>query len=513
MAGKSNLLFKNTIYLYVRMILVLLVTLYTSRVILQTLGFDDFGIYNVVGSVVVFLSFLQNALNNASYRYFAYEIGTGNSEQLNRVYSMAINSHVLLAIILFVIMEIAGTWYINTYLNVPADRLQAANWVFQFSLLTFVLNIIRTPYQSNLIAHEQMSFYAILGIGEVLLKLAVVFVLKVIAFDKLISYAAMLTVVAAVVTIVNMIYCRVQFPQVRYRRIWDSALIKEFASYSGLSLVVNSADVCTQQSISIFFNTFIGVIGNAALGIANQVNAAIGMFVGNFTQALNPQIIKSYAAKDYDYFMRLLFASSKIAFTLFLVLAVPVLVNVEYILSIWLGEFPDHTPVYIAMIIVYYLFDSFQTPLMQAVHATGNLKTHQIVIGCLKVLTIPLAYFLLKFTKNGAYALLGWASINIMCALFRSIYMKYLIKMDIRRYFMQVWVKILLITASVVTITYIVAVMIENPLVQLLVTTAVSTILILVFSLVFLLDNNERSILNSVPVIGKLISRFNVAAA
>lgn len=506
--SKSKLLIKNTIYLYIRMILVLLVTLYTSRVILQVLGIDDFGIYNVVGSVVVFFSFLQNALHNASYRYLAYEIGTGNVPQLNKTYSMAINCHVILAVFLFIVMEIAGMWYIDNYLNVPAGRLTAAKWVFQFSLVTFVLNIVRTPLQSNVIAHEDMSFYAVLGIVEVLLKLGVVFVLKVISFDKLISYSALLAIVAALVFMINLFYCRRKFVHVRYERIWDKNLVKEFASYSGLSLWVNTADVCTQQSISIFFNSFIGVVGNAALGIANQVNAAVGMFVGNFTQALNPQIIKSYAANDYNYFTRLLFASSKISFALFLVLAVPVVVNIDYILSIWLGEYPPQTPIYIKMIILYYLMDSFQTPLMQAVHATGRLKVHQIVVGCLKFMTIPLAFIILKMTHNGAYALLVWAIVNLFCALFRTIYMKYLINLDIRQYFVQVWLKIIVISVLVVLSTCLLADQIQNNLLTLIMTTMLSTMLTLLLSLTVLLSRQERSMLSSIPVIGKFLSRL-----
>ena len=506
MADNSKLLFKNTIYLYLRMIMVLLVTLYTSRVILHVLGFDDFGIYNVVGSVVVFLSFLQSALHNATYRYLAYEIGTGDTLQLNRVYTMAINCHIILAVILIAIMEVAGVWYINNHLNVPPDRLNAANWVFQFSLLTFALNIIKTPFQSNVIAHENMSFFAVLGIGEVLLKLAVVFVLKVIIFDKLISYAALLSVVSLVVLAANAIYCRIRISQVKYLRFWDFNLVKKFASYSGFSLIVNSADICSQQSISIFFNTFIGVIGNAALGIANQVNAAVGMFVGNFTQALNPQIIKSYAAKNYDYFMKLLFASSKISFVLFLVLCVPIAVNVEYILSIWLNEYPVHTPIFIRMILLYYLIDSFQIPLMQAVHATGYLKIHQSVVGAIKFLTIPLAYIVLKYTDSGALALLGWALINVCCALFRTIYMKYLIQMDIRRYFMQVWLKVFVVTTVVLISSAFVANLMDSQLSALLISTIVSTILILILTVTLLLDKNEQQLLHSIPVIGKLFN-------
>lgn len=415
--------------------LVMCISFYTSRIVLDTLGVEDFGIYNIVGSVVVFLSFFKNALNNATYRYLTYELGTGNKETLRRTFAMAINTHVILAILLFVILELVGVWFLNHHLNIPTSRMIAANWVFQFSILTFLIEIIKTPFNSSIISHEQMNFYAYTGIIEVLLKLGVIYLLLLGNWDKLILYGFLIFSVSIIMFIWYIVYCYHHFPETHYKYCWESKLIKKFASYSGWSLLVNISDVSVQQCTNIFLNIFGGVTANAAMGIASQVNSACNSFLASFTTSFNPQIIKSYALKDYSYFMKLILVTSKASFFLLFAVAFPILLNIDFLLNIWLITPPVLTSSFLYFIIIYSLIDALSAPLWNAAHATGYIRIHQILMASIKLLNIPLGYFMLK---NGfpLYSIIAiYAILNGLCCIVRGIYMKTLIKLSLNKYF------------------------------------------------------------------------------
>lgn len=488
---------KNTMFLYFRMILVLLVTLYTSRVVLKVLGFEDYGIYNLIGGVVIFFGFFKTALTNATYRYLAYSIGENNAPELKKVYSMAINCHILLAVILWIVMEIVGVWFLNSHLDIPHNRIVAANWVFQFSLLTFCIGIVQTPFHSNIIAHEQMNFYAFISIIEVVFKLAMAYLLIVSTVDKLISYSVLLSIVSLGIIVAYIIYCYRKFKDTTYIKYWDKVWIIKFSCYSGWSLFVNGADVCTQQCFSVFFNWFVGVVGNAALGLSNQVNSGINMFVANFSQAFNPQIIKAYAAKDLDYFIKLIFTMSKISYILFVMIAVPIVVNIDFVLSLWLGKYPELTPELVKVTMLFYLFDSFQIPLWQGVHATGNIKTHQIIVGCIKLLSIPLAYIVFTMGGSPILALGIWAGLNGVCAIVRTIYVHYLFGLDLFRYFKDVCCRLFALSVCV----YIISMWVGNHFAQNLVgfiTNSMIMILVIgVLSLLLVFNKSERHTLGN----------------
>lgn len=496
---------KNTGYLFIRTFLVLLVTLYTSRVILQNLGFDDFGLYNVVGSVVIFFGFLQTALNNATYRYLAFELGTGNGEKLRQVYAMAVNSHILLALSLFIILEIGGVWFVNNKLNVAPDRLDAANWLFQFSLLTFCFNIVRTPFNSNIIAHEHMNFYAFVSIIEVVLRLGVVFLLVWSPIDKLIFYGALLAILSLVMLITYGIYCHIVFKDCRYMKYWDSGLMRKFLGYSGWSLSVNVADTTTYQCMSIFFFNILGAVANAALSIANQVISALNQFLNTFTQAFNPQIIKNYAAGRYDAFMRMIFTTSKISYYLLLLLAIPVVVNIRFILQLWLGEYPEMTPYYVEIIIIYSLIDAFQAPLWISVHATGNIKVHQLLMASIKILAIPAMYVVLNIGCSGTVALAIWASLNLCCAIVRTIYLKYLIHLDVMSFLRKVVVRIVVVTIIAFPLSFLISSWLGQNWIGFLCSSLTSTMLILIMVYIFGLDHQERELLKTMPIIRKFL--------
>lgn len=495
---------KNTIILFFRMILVMGVSLFTSRVILKTLGFEDFGIYNIVGSVVVFFSFLQAALKNATYRYIAFELGTGDGEKLNRVYSMAINSHLLLALLFLVLLEIGGVWFLNHKLNIPEARITAANWAYQFSLLTFCIGVIRTPFESNIIAHEKMNFYAIISIFEVLAKLAIVYILMIIHFDKLITYAFLMTIIYMLLSICYWAYCKLKLKDCVYCRYWGSSILKQFCSYSGWSLLVNASCIIRSQSFSIFFNIFFGVVANAAMGIANQVISALNGFVTSFTQAFNPQIIKSYASKELEYFNALIFSTSKLSYYLLFIISLPIVLNINFVLKLWLGDYPEMAPVFIETIIIYYLIDAMQAPLLTAVHATGKLKIHQIVISIIVTLTIPLSYFMLKFGFPAYSVFILNALSNILCAVARVVVMKHIINLDICSYFKEVVVPIFLVTLLTLPLPMYLA----NKYIEgwpSFFAISGCSLIISVVSVFFLgLNSRERKLLKGMPIINHL---------
>lgn len=503
-------LIRNSIYLYIRMILVLAINLYATRLLLRYLGVDDFGLYNVIGSVVIFVSFLRQALTNATSRYLTYEIGKGDVKRLNEVYAMAINSHCILSFILVVLLEAVGVYFLNNHLTIPADRLAAANWVLQFSIATFAISVIQTPFHSNVVAHEKMDAYAFISVAEIIFKLFIVISLAYCSVDSLIYYGGMMMVSSFAGFFMYLLYCRVRIKETKYRRFWENKLVREFASYSGLSLLVNGADVGSLQCFSIFFNQVLGLAANAALGIANQVNSGMLAFTTNMAQAYNPQIVKSYAAGNYFYFFKLIFATTKISFILQLLISVPVVLNIDYILDVWLGSYPAMTPNLVRVIVLFYLFDAFQYPLNMAVHANGNIKLHQIMISSIKLLVIPIFYIVLKATESGALAFSVWVVGGLSCAISRTLYMRILINLDVWAYCKDVVLRIFSLAVIDIVVTYFVGKLITSNLQSLLLTTFVSTIVVVVVSIIWVFNKDEKSFLTAIPFIGKIFNKSEI---
>jgi len=454
---KTGRVAKNTFFLFLRMLLVLGVGLYTSRIVLDILGVEDFGIYNVVGAIVVLFSFLQNALTNATYRFITFDLGTGNIENLRKTFSMALNIHIILAIGLLFLCETIGLYILNTNLNIAEDRMFAANIAYQFSVLCFCTNIIKTPYNSSIIAHEKMSFFAWTSIIEALGKLLVVFLLPIIAIDKLVLYAFLILAITIILLLCYYLYCRKNFNECRYQKYWDKDIFRKMLKYSCWSMLVNGADVCVNQSAVFFFNIFFGVVSNAALGLANQVNAHLNNFLNSFTQAYNPQIIKSYASKDFDYFYKLLFSTSKISFYLLFLITIPLLINIDFILGLWLKEVPKDTSVFVIVIAIYSLIDAYSAPLWIGVHATGNLKGHQILMSAIKILNIPIAYILLRLGYAAWTVLALKAFLNFICSIARPCYVKKLYGLPLKDYFTKMFLPVSIVTICTIPIPLIIS--------------------------------------------------------
>ena len=349
---------KNAGMLYIRMLLTMAVTLYTSRVILQTLGVDDFGIYSVVAGFVTMLGFLNSAMSSATQRFLSFELGKPGDKDMRGIFSMSLNIHVLIAVFVLVLGETVGLWFVKTQMTIPADRMLAAEWVFHFALLSFMVTIVSVPYNALIIAHERMSVFAWVSIIDVTLKLLIVFMLSWFGMDKLILYAVLSLAVVFIVFMVYRSYCKFRFKESRFRLYWDKKLFNIMLSYTGWNLWGNIAAVMSGQGVNVLLNIFFGPTVNAARAIAMQVSGALNSFVQNLQVAVNPQIIKSYAEQDMDYMHRLVCYGAKYNFFVLLLLSLPVLNNTEIILSTWLSTVPENTVIFTKLIILTILIDS-----------------------------------------------------------------------------------------------------------------------------------------------------------
>ena len=388
---------KNTLLLYFRMLFMMVVSLYTSRVILNALGVEDFGIYNVVGGVVAMFSVISGSLSAAISRFITYELGKGDQSKLNKIFSASVTIQLLLSLIIVVLVESVGVWFLNSKMTIPAERMVAANWVLQLSIVTFVINLISVPYNAAIIAHEKMSAFAYISILEALGKLAIAFLIMVSPIDRLIFYAILMSVVAVIVRFTYGHYCKKHFMECVYHFHWDMELLKEMFGFAGWSFVGCSAQVLLTQGINVITNLFFGVTSNAARGVATQVDGAVRQLVNNFILALNPQITKTYAAGEHDYTLRLVYQGAKYSFFLTLFVAIPFLLEVDYVLKIWLGVYPQEASLFVRWTIAIILADVLSLPIITANAASGKIKKYQLVVGGYNMTIFPVVYVCFKF--------------------------------------------------------------------------------------------------------------------
>ena len=389
----------------------MVVSLYTSRVILDALGIEDYGIYNVVGGFVSMFALISAALTSACSRFLNFELGKGNLERQNIVFSTAVTIQWGLAIIVAILSEVIGLWYVNNVMVLPPDRLTAANWCFQFSIFNFCMNLITVPYNASVIAHEKMKTFAYVGLFQGLSQLGISFLVYFEPFDRLIFYALLLMLLQFAIRYMYQIYCRKHFPECHYRFVLDKPLLKHMFSYSLWHLIGNGAAVLKNHGVNLVLNLFFGPTINAAKGIANQVDRAVGQFVGNFMMAMNPQITKSYAKADYSYMFGLINKGARFSFYLLLLLSLPIIINAEPILRIWLKEVPPYAVEFSQLTLVAMLITTLSNPLITAQNATGNVRNYQIVVGCVELLNLPLSYLCLYFGMNPLAVV--WVSIFV----------------------------------------------------------------------------------------------------
>ena len=388
---------KNTLFLYFRMILIMLVTLYTSRVVLAELGIKDYGIYNVVGGIVMMFSFLNNCMSSATQRFMTFELGRGNMDRLKKVFATSLNIHITISVIIAILAETIGLWFVNNKLVIAPDRMVAANWVYQFSILTFCVNIIQVPYNAVLIAHEKMSVYAYISILEAFLKLGIVYLLVIAPADKLIVYGILVFAVQLIICGIYQVYCRRNYVESKFKLFWDKNLYRQMSGFAGWNLFGSVAWLLRDQGLNIVLNLFFGTAINAARGVASQVSSAVMGFISNFQVALNPQITKNYATGNIPEMEKLSYLGIKFSFLLLFTMAFPLCLNIDYVLHLWLVEVPNYTALFIILIMIDSLAGNlFGVPLMTSLSATGKIRNYQIVVSCIILCILPAGYVALR---------------------------------------------------------------------------------------------------------------------
>lgn len=437
---------KNTILLYFRMLLTMLVTLYTSRVVLNALGVEDYGIYNVVGGVVAMFGILSGSLSAAISRFITFELGKGNFDRLKTIFCTSINIQVILIVIITVLMETIGIWFLNSKMVIPSERLQAANWVFQFSVITFALNLLSVPYNAVIIAHEKMSAFAYISIIDVMLKLIVAFIIVVNPFDKLIYYGLLIMIVGIINRSIYAIYCKKHFEEATYQFLFDKGLMKEMFSFGGWNFITSTNSMLNNQGVNMLINLFFGVVFNAARGIALQVESAVVQFVSCFTTAINPQITKAYAVGEMQTMYNLVCRGAKFSYYLMLIMTLPLICEADTVLHVWLIDVPDKAVTFVQLSLILGMFDAIGSSGYTACMATGDLKKYTIVLGIIGALNFPLTWI---FFSNGFSIVSSYyiyICIKAIVLIARMFLLKDLTGLSPQMYLSQVFVPIMKVT-------------------------------------------------------------------
>ena len=411
---------KNTLLLYFRTIFTLLISLYSSRVVLNALGVEDFGIYNVVGGVVGMFTLLSGSMTAATQRFIAFELGKKNGNS-NHVFSATLTIHIMIAILVIIIGESLGLWFLNQKLVISSSRMIAANWVYQFSLLTFVLNIISIPYIGLVVAHERLDAFAFISIGEAFLKLVCILTLEYILTDSLILYAFYMCTIALIVRFFYWLFCKKAFTDSEYHFFRHSPVYRQVLSFTGWNFLGSTAGVLSNQGQNILINLFFGVVPNAARAVAAQIDNALNQFVSNFTMALNPQITKSYAANNKEYTLKLVSQGGKLCFFLFLCGAAPIMFCSSEIIELWLGQVPEFTVLFLRLSFIYILLQTWSQTLYTLMLASGDIKTYQIIVGGTCLLSFPLTWLFYKLGLSVEYSYYSLILVNFVCLILRLI--------------------------------------------------------------------------------------------
>lgn len=463
-AENTKRIAKNTLMLYIRMLFSMLVSLYTSRVVLNTLGVEDYGIYNVVGGFVAMFSMVSSSLSSAVSRFLTFELGKGNMERLKETFSTSLMIHLALAGIVFILAESVGVWFLNTQMTIPEERLYAANWVFQASILAFMFGLYSVPYNASITSHERMSAFAYIGIFDVMLRLLIVLFIAYapLSYDKLIVYSLLLVAVRILFQYINRLYCRRNFEECRIVKLsFNKAAWKEMSAFAGWNFIGCTAVLLKDQGVNILLNFFFGPIINAARGIAVSVNAAVTGFAGNFMAAVNPQITKSYAAGDREYMFSLVERGSRFSFYIMLILALPILLETEFVLTLWLEHYPEHTVNFVRLVLILSLCDVISNTLITLQVSTGKIRKYQLAVGGMLMMNFPLSYICLKEGFASESVFLTAIAISICCLLLRLWFLRNMVGLSMFSFLKNVCLRSIVVTAIAVIVPIVVASLID----------------------------------------------------
>ena len=419
------------------------ILLYSSSVIVKVLGVEDFGIYNVVGGIISMFAFINGGMVAATQRYITFEIGSGNTNQLKKVFSTSLQIHAIISVIIIILGETVGLWFLLEKLVIPESRMSAAIWVYQLSIVACIVNIMSIPYNADIIAHEKMSAFAYISIVEVVLKLLIVYMLVFSPLDKLIVYAVLLLVVQIAIRLIYTTYCKKHFEETSYSKCCDKSLVKEMASFAGWSFWGSLAGILYTQGLNMMLNIFFGPVVNAARAIAVQVQSAVQQFVTNFQMAINPQITKSYAKGDLNQMHNLMFRSARFSFLLLLLITLPVLLETNFLLTVWLKTVPENTVVFTQIMICIALIYTTANPCVIANQATGKVKIYQAVVGGILLTILPISYIVLKLGAPAYSVFIVHFCIESIAQFFRMYMLRKLINLRIWEYIKNIYIPII----------------------------------------------------------------------
>lgn len=439
---------KNTLMLYGRMLIGMLVSLYTSRVVLQALGVEDYGIYNVVGGVVAMFSMISNSLSSSVSRFLTFELGRGDLDALKKVFSTSLTIHIVLGAIIVMLAEVVGLWFLNTYMNIPSERMYAANWVFHASVFSFFISLVFVPFRASIVSHEKMSAFAYIGISNIVLRLMVILFVAYskMNFDRLILYSLLLAFIELVIEYIYWIYCKRNFAECRFMLNFDKTYLKSMSSFAGWNFIGCTAVLLKDQGVNILLNLFIGPVINAARGIAVSVNNALSSFAGNFMTALNPQITKSYASGNYDYMFSLIERGSRFSYYILLLLALPVMFETDFVLTLWLKNYPEHTVNFVRLVLAVTMCDILSNTLINLQLATGKIRNYQIVVGCTYLANFPLSYICLKNGMPPESTLVVALFVAVCCMILRLVFLRKMAGLSMRRFLINVCLNVFVVT-------------------------------------------------------------------
>lgn len=453
---------KNTLLLYVRMLFMMAISLFTSRVILATLGVEDYGIQNVVGGIVAMFGFLNGSMSSATQRFITFALGKGDKDRLQTVFCTALQIHALIAVIIVLLGETVGLWFLYNKMQLPADRMDAAFWVLQCSIVSTVVMIVSVPYNACIIAHEKMSAFAYISVLEAVLKLVIVYLLLVFPFDKLIVLAVLTLIVQLFIRFCYSIYCHRHFEETKYRHVWNKTLFKEMNGFAVWSLWGNLSVVLYTQGLNMILNVFFGPVVNAARAIAVQVQGAVQQFVGNFQMALNPQITKNYASGNLEQMHSLMFRSARFSFLLLFFLSLPVLLETEFILTLWLKTVPDNAVIFTQIMICISLIYTTANPCVIANQATGKVKVYQMVVGGILLTILPISYIVLKLGAPAYSVFIVHFCVESVAQFTRMYMLRKLINLPVRQYLHNIYFPIVATVAVAIILPTIIHLQLDN---------------------------------------------------
>ena len=485
----------------------MLVSLYTSRVILKALGVQDFGIYNVVGGIVAMFGFLNGTLSSGTQRFLSFQLGRNNKEEVRKIFSASLIIHLFLALLVLILAETGGLWFLNAKLNIPADRLSAARWVYQFSVFAGLVSILQAPYNAIIFSHENMSIFAYMSVAEVVLKLLIIFPLRILNYDKLVLYSILTFLVNALIMLAYRAYCRRKYVESAFHLCEDRPLYMAMLSFSGWNIFGSMGATFTNQGINILLNLFFGPVVNSARAIAYQVSNALMGFVTNFQSAINPQIIKLYAEDKRDDLRELIFQNAKYAYLLTLFFSLPVFLELDIALNWWLKTVPDNTAIFCRIILIQCLLYSVMRPFIMAIHATGKMKAVNLTAGTALIMVLPISFMLLKFGFPSFTPFLLYIVSTMVEFSFELYYLRKLISLSIKDLFAKSLFPILKVTVASIILPGLFRYFMKQGIVRFFVVLSLSCASVMIFSYWLAIDAASKASLKAMLDRKKLTRR------